>query len=52
MLLCFSVAILLHIAYMRRPRAEGYVAVSEHSAEKSMQTEEEEEKGAAIAYFK
>lgn len=35
-MLFFSVAILLHLAYMRRPRAEGYVAVSEHSAEKSV----------------
>lgn len=30
----FFRAILLLLAYMKRPRAEGYVAVLEHSAEK------------------
>lgn len=34
-MLFFSVVILLHLAYMKRLRALGYVDVSEHSAEKS-----------------
>lgn len=32
-MLFFSIVILLHLAYMKRPRAEGCGAVSEHSAE-------------------
>lgn len=32
-MLFFSIVILLHLVYMKRPRAEGCVAVSEHSAE-------------------
>lgn len=51
-MLFFSIVILLHLAYMKRPRAEGYVAVSEHSAEKSMKKEEEGEKEVAIPYLK
>lgn len=33
----FFRAIQLLLAYMKRPRAEGYVAVLEHSAEKKWQ---------------
>lgn len=51
-MLFYSVEILLHLAYMKRPRAEGYVAVSKHSAEKSTGKEEEVEKTTAIPYLK